>query len=322
MNVTRIPHLDGDPGVAQTIGQMRRLVTQGKQDPDIRSLAARILTAARVRPYDWMGEARAIFDWICKNIRFTRDVYGNETLHGAADIVRLGIGDCDDCTVLACALLQTIGMPCRIVTVATHSDGEFSHVYPEAEIDGRWIPVDCARQSPALGKSPAHCTRKRVWDLDSGGFTDMSGIRTSIAPGQGPQGAWRPDVLPQFRLAARRMTGTYLNAWPVAPPHQQFRRPPIGHGNYGRLAGRRALGDFDTGDLTDIITAATQGTANIISAERASPYNLMPTTSSGARSTPSLLPSFAPSSSIGGISTNTLLIGGGLLALAFVASRH
>ncbi len=355
MKLTRIPHLDGDPGVEQTIRQMRRLISQGKQDPKVHELAAQILRCARVAAYDWTGEAQAIFDWWHKNIRFTRDVDGHETLHAPADILRLGIGDCDDFTVGICSLLKTIGADCHIVTIATDSEGEFSHVYPEVILpSGRSIALDAARQSAAFGKSPERWTRKRVWSVDSGEYADMGRLgrlgdgRQSIAPGQGPQGAWQANVYPPFRIAAREMTGSYLSAFLVAPPHQQFMRPPIGFGNYGVPAARAALKDFSRGDLTrtlgrlgddsggfdwsiltgsagqpGLIQAATTGAANIIAAERATPYNLMPTTSlTAAQRAIPLTSSFAAASPFGAISSTTLLLLGlGAVALFAMEKR-
>jgi|SRR5579872_394272 len=342
MKLTRIPHLDGDPGVAQTIKQMRRLIGQGKQDPKIHELAARILRCARVPAYDWEGEARSIFDWWHRNIRFTRDVDGHETLHAPSDILRLGIGDCDDFTVGICSLLKTIGADCRIVTIATHPDGEFSHVYPEVILpSGRSIALDAARESAAFGKSPERYTRKRIWDVESGEYADMPrmgslGIgRTSIAPGEGPQGAWRANVYAPFRKQAREMTGTYLSAFPVAPPHQQFKRPPMGFGNYGVPAARAALKDFSSGDLVrtlggrtlgqdggdgidwsgiaQAITAGTTGAAGIIKATNPlpiMPYNPLLTN-------PALTAS-AVSTPFGVMNSSTLLLLG-LGAVALVA---
>jgi hypothetical protein len=369
MKLTRIPHLDGDQGVAQTIRAMRALVEQGKQDPTVHELAARILTRAHVPAFNFMGEARAIYDAVRRNLRFTRDVWGNETLHAAPDIIRLKIGDCDDFTILICSLLQTIGQECRIVTIATASPDlgasrsipseapEFVHVYPEALLSGRWISLDCARKQPAFGKSPEHFTRKRAWSIDSEEYTDMAGFITSIAPGQGPKGAWRANVFPAFR---RGMSGTYLSSFPAPPRSQRFRRPPVGFGTYGQAAARRmGLGD-DTIDLTTegsgsgnpdaglinlpgatptlpapsaggstpgfnwntlpgIVQQATVGTANIIAAERASPYNLFPTTSSAlTASSPAsaaALQAQLASGTFLGMPTSTLL----LLALGVAA---
>lgn len=345
MKLTRIPHLEGDPGVEQTIKQMRRLIGQGRQDPKVHELAAQILRCARVPAYDWTGEARAIFDWWHRNIRFTRDVDGHETLHAPADILRLGIGDCDDFTVGICSLLKTIGADCHIVTIAVDPDGEFTHVYPEVILpSGRSIAMDAARQTPAFGKSPERFTRKRVWSVDSGEYVDMGrmgalGFRQSVAPGQGPQGAWKANVYPPFRTAAREMTGSYLRAFPVAPPHQQFKRPPIGFGNYGVPAARAALKDFSRGDLrrtlgqddsgidwsaiSQAVTAGTTGAANIITAERASPYNLFPTTSTTAAARTPITSLTTPyvASPFGSISPTVLLLGLGLVGILAMEHR-
>ncbi|SRR6266478_6052923 len=346
MKLTRIPHMDGDLGVEQTIRQMRRLIQSGKQDPQIHELAASMVR--RVAPYDGsssvaISEARAIFDSALRNLRFTRDVHGNETLHAARDIVRLGIADCDDFTILICSLLKTVGADCRIITIATDPGGEFCHVYPEVEINGRWIAMDAARKHAAFGKAPENYTRKRAWPVDSEGYSDMRGLgdgRQSIAPGEGPQGAWTARVYPPFRVAARRMTGTYLSAFPVAPRHQQFHRPPIGLGNYGVPAARRALSDFSCGDMrrtlgagygdceagdtaceiANIIQAGTQGAANVITAERASPYNLAPNLVPGAGGRGGAgygYPSagYPVSTGLGISPTTLLLLGGGALLL-------
>jgi len=334
MNVQRIEHQDGDPGVEQTIRAMRRLIQRGRTEPEIRELAAKILRSRGVSAFNWDGEARAIYEWVRKNIRFTRDVYSHETLTAPADTVRLGIGDCDDFTVLICSLMGTIGADCRIVTIGTDSrnyaaargaaNPEFCHVYPEVLISGRWIPMDAARRNPEFGKGPERYTRKRWWAIDSEEYADMSGIRTSIAPGQGPAGAWRANVYSPFRTAAIAATGTYLPKFPVAPPSQRRRRPPLGLGNYGQRAIVRGLGDdWDAGDIASVITAGTTGAANIITAERASPYNLVPTTSvNGQRSTALLSPAaILPTSTIGGIGTGTLLIGAALLGVVLLARR-
>jgi hypothetical protein len=262
----------------------------------------------------------------------------------------LGIADCDDFTILICSLLKTVGADCRIITIATDPDGEFCHVYPEAEINGRWVAMDAARKHAAFGKSPERFTRKRAWPVDSEGYSDMRGLgdgRQSIAPGEGPQGAWTARVYPPFRVAARRMTGTYLSAVPVAPPHQRFHRPPVGLGNYGVPAARRALADFSCGDMrrtlgqspwgnceagdtaceiATIIQAGTQGTANVIAAERATPYNLSPNLFPGGGGRSAAYPysnvNIGPSASLfPGISPTTIFLGGGLLLL-LASGRH
>lgn len=324
MPVQSIPLASGDAGVAQTIRAMRRLIEQGKKDPHVHEAAARILRAAGVPAFDWMGEVRAVYDWVLRNIRFTRDVYGKETLHSAAEILRLGIGDCDDFTILLCSLLGTIGHKCRILTIAKPEDeGNFSHVFPQVFVGGRWLTIDAARRGAAIGRNPERTQRVRIWDSSSEDFVDVQGLaghysRQALA---GPAGR-SPNALP----------GAYAPAM-ADPRFRNLRGHSIrGLGRYGArevrkaLRGMRGMGQddgFDWTALTQAITAGTTGAANIITATRANPYNLFPTTSIQQQPMTRLpyTPLPAPSL-ISGISTGTLLLGGlGLIAVVALSRR-
>jgi|GEM_PF-1514296 hypothetical protein len=318
MPVESFPLAEGDDGVQQTIRQMRRLIEQGKKDPAVHECAAWILRSANVAAYDWIGECRAIYEWVKRNIRFTRDVYGKETLHAAPEILRLGIGDCDDFTILICSLLGTIGVKTRIVTVSNRSEDpdQFSHVYPEAGVEGEWIPMDAARRNPYFGRAPENYFRKRIWDTSSDEYKDVQGLNgpAGVSPRALP-GAYRPGVDdPRLRNLS------HIGA--------------IGLGNYGVPALRRqratlrrgrGMGDFVT-QLPGIITAGGQEAANIIAASRAAPSNLVPTTGGFpvATLTPygATVPSTFSPSLTAGISTGTLLIGGLLLVGVLAISRR
>jgi hypothetical protein len=270
---------EGDAGTAQTIQAMRRLIEQGKKDPRIHELAARIIAHCppEYLPAGEAAAARSIFEWGLANVRYTPDVTGKETLHAAWDVARLGIGDCDDFTVLFCSLLETIGKQTRIVTISSHAEDpkQFSHVFPEVLLRGRWIPIDAARRSAAFAKGPEHWYRRREWATSSGEYADVAGLNgytqrhaMGYQPAALPR-AYDPFVNPILRRAASQLRG----------------RGPMGVGNYGRAALRR-LGDdstasssIDWSGIATAIQAGTTGTANIITAERASPYNLVPTTS-------------------------------------------
>src|SRR5260370_41571347 len=137
----------GEAGVAQTIAARRRLIEQGKKNPIVHECAAAIIRSAGVPAFDWSGEVRAIYNWVLTNIRFTRDVYGKETLHTAPEILRLGIGDCDDFTDLLCSLLGTIGHKCRIVPIANPEDERnFSHLFPQMFISATSLTLDPTRR--------------------------------------------------------------------------------------------------------------------------------------------------------------------------------
>jgi hypothetical protein len=406
MSAQSIPLAGGDAGVAQTIRAMRRLIDQGKKDPTVHETAARIIRGANVPAFSWSGEVHAIYTWVLSNIRFTRDVYGKETLHAAPEILRLGIGDCDDFTILLCSLLGTIGHKTRILTIAKAEDERhFSHVFPQVWLDGKWVTIDAARRGAAIGRNPENVDRVRIWDTASDEFVEVSGMsgsstlaglngaagaHPSALPGAYP--AWVAD--PRFRTlrgstgikgVGRYGSGEVLQVlngmranttdpvrnadtpagtdMPLAVPtrndrsrqrmmsklrfsapngitvdysqgmgafaggarlgHWNRRKNAIGHRNTMGWLGDEGDG-FDWGALTQAISAGTVGAANIISATRASPYNLFPTTGMAAQRpiVSGAIPGVA-SGSIGGISTGTLLLGGlGILAVAMFAGRR
>jgi Transglutaminase-like superfamily len=250
---------EGDPGTAATIAQMRRLIDEGAKDPVVHELAARLVS--KLRPYDWNGEAQAIYNWVRANVRFTRDVRGKETLHAAREIIRLGIGDCDDFTILICALAASVGFKCRIVTVSADPRAPeiFSHVYPELAVGGRWIALDAARRNPAFGRTPARFFRKRAWDAGSPDYSDISGMPA----GMSGLGVMMPTPV---RVRAAQMT----SAPPPLPRDNRLLRR--------RMRARRSLYGLgiDAGDWQSIIGAASSGASQIIQAARATPYNIFP----------------------------------------------
>jgi transglutaminase-like putative cysteine protease len=174
------PLSDGDSGTAETIEFIRQLVDQGVKDPVVNRTAIAIVQAARVASFDFAGEIRAIYNWIRQNIRFVRDIAGKETLRTAREILQVRAGDCDDINaILLPSLIGSIGGQVRLVTISSHpaAPDQFSHIYAEALVDGRWIALDAARRNPRLGRAPEHYFRKRIWQLSSSEYTDVQGMR-------------------------------------------------------------------------------------------------------------------------------------------------
>lgn len=282
------PLLDGDAGTAQTIRRIRGLVDDGIKDPFVNKTAGTILRAARVRPYDELGELRAIFEWVLRNIRFTKDPDGKETLRPTATILQWGFGDCDDINAtLLPALLGTIGFPrenMRLVTIASHPGAprSFSHVYLEVLYGGQWIPLDAARKNTRFGVEPARQYRKRVWSLVDDTFQDLKGLGDCGC-------SCTPRLGSQMRL--------------------------------GRTYRASGLGDFDWSALSNAITPIATGAANIIRASTGQPQIVFP--SSAAYPPPGIPPGqpYGPSASGSFTVSPGLAIVGGLFVLAMLARR-
>ena len=185
------PLLAGDAGTEQTIALIRQAVQESLRNPQVRATAGQIVS--RFDPQDIRGRAQALFSWVRHNIRFVHDPVGHETVSSASWTLTHGFGDCDDTNaVLLPSLLGVVGIPARLITVALDPRSQsFSHIYAEALVDGRWMPLDVARPHAAFGQVPPryYQARRRTWPLFDPG-DELSGL-SGYNLGQ--------FVLPQFR---------------------------------------------------------------------------------------------------------------------------
>jgi hypothetical protein len=143
-------------------------------------------------------------------------------------------GDCDDFTMLVCALLKCLNVPFEIVTIAADPTApeRWSHVYAVALVeDGQRIPIDASHgKFPGWEVPLEHILRYQAWDEIGEPIEGRAPAVRSQLNGYVPRG-----------LGARRM--------------------------FRRLAGglRRGLGDddgSDGSDGTDITDAAATAEMN------------------------------------------------------------
>jgi hypothetical protein len=285
----RAPLLNGDAGVAQTIDQMRGLVDEALRDPSILRTAKDIVRG--VPAFDDFSEARALYDWVRSNIRFTKDPVNKETLYPPAEMLQIRSGDCDDISMLLGTLLMAVGYPARLLTVAANGD-EFSHVYVEGQIDGQWIPMDPARSDSQFGVAPPAFTRARWWSLSDTSQGDLRGL---------------------------------LGNYP------RFKSHVSGMGSYGSVNRHRTMGDAASGDITSsTIATVDQGFADIIRASQGMPaspfsYSSGPYASFQTAYSPGMIPAgYAapqPAIALSG-SSNWLLWGALLVGAAMMFGGH
>ncbi len=163
----RIPR--GPRGALATAGLIARLIRHGAKDFYVRQKAIEIFRACRVRAKDRLGEVRALFDWVRRHVRYTRDIYQVELLHTARRMLELRAGDCDDMTILLGAMLTATGHPVRLVLAGFRPERphSYSHVYPEVFVRGRWLAIDATMPRPIGWAPPARW--KRICTLQKEG---------------------------------------------------------------------------------------------------------------------------------------------------------
>ena len=216
----RIP--SGSRGTDWTVEQIRSFILDGAKDFTVRRRVVDILMAQRVRARDYLGEIKALFEWVQSNIRYTRDPHRVELLHSARRMLELRAGDCDDMTILLGAMLQSIGHPVRIVVVGPKPKRPslFTHVYPEVQFRGRWIAVDATVPHP-MGWKPRAIVKKVIslqrrpvmslHDFDDGlgqslGATDLvEAVRTTGLQPRDPRVKSTWDLLRSRGILSREL---------------------------------------------------------------------------------------------------------------------
>lgn len=164
IRVLRVPR--GTRGTLATAKIIGQLVQEGARDFYVRQKAIEVFRAYRVKPKNRLGEVSALFDFVKRNIRYTRDIFRVELLHSARRMLELQAGDCDDMTILLGALLLSTGHPVRLVLAGFKRDRPhvYTHIYLEVNVRGRWLAADATMDRP-LGWAPP-AIWKRICELN------------------------------------------------------------------------------------------------------------------------------------------------------------
>lgn len=99
-------------------------------------------------------EARRIFDFVKNEIRYIADPLGHEMIISPDKLLQIKQGDCDDKATITAAMLLSVGIPARFVAIHRPSKKSFSHVYCEANIFGKWLPMDATTKQSKFGVAP------------------------------------------------------------------------------------------------------------------------------------------------------------------------
>lgn len=118
--------LKKNPTLNDTIAAMRKLAHNAKKDLGIIRLTREIVR--ELQPGDYNGEILAIYNWVCQNVRYVRDIHDVELVISPQRVLQLGGGDCDDLATLLAGMLMSIGNECRFMVVG-FEDKNPSHVF-------------------------------------------------------------------------------------------------------------------------------------------------------------------------------------------------
>lgn len=177
---------NSDNLTTQTVEQMALLIKESIADDVTQSVAQRVCES-------WVSDdPRVVVSavwWFAKNtIKFVLDESAVHQMFGKRNAIELLVspalmlrsrkmqGDCDDFTMMICALLGCRGLGYEIITVAANprDPGTFSHVYCRAILpDGSRVPLDASHgKYPGWQVPTGHVSRFQAWDADGNAVQD------------------------------------------------------------------------------------------------------------------------------------------------------
>ena len=115
---------------------------------------------------DFRCEILRVYDWVDSEIRFVKDVHGVETLQTPERTIELGVGDCDDQSILLSALLESIGHATRFVALG-FQPGAFSHVLTETKIGPNWLSLETTVPGAYPGWYPPRIHARMIQKIQS-----------------------------------------------------------------------------------------------------------------------------------------------------------
>lgn len=132
----------GPAGIAATLKIMVAMARQWRKDGGVRELATQLVRD--LPQYDTVGEVRALHAFVRDHIRYTGDIRDVETVQDPRATLQLGVGDCDDKSLLLASLLESINHPARFVAFKVGASGQW-HVLTQTKLGQKWVTLETIR---------------------------------------------------------------------------------------------------------------------------------------------------------------------------------
>ena len=198
---------NNDLATAQTIEAMCWHIREAVRDPLVRATALEVSGAGMGAPQDARNKGRAIWAWCRHHIQFVTDEDQMQRLLGRGDELELLIspsvllrarvrqGDCDDFTMLVCAMLQALGVPWVIKTFKCdrQQPWRWAHVCAAAVLeDGTVFPLDASHGDyPGWEVPQQDVYESQLWDMNGNRIGETNGMgRTRGLSGYTPDPNW------------------------------------------------------------------------------------------------------------------------------------
>ena len=109
---------------------------------------------AAVNGHHKAAEAVRIFEWVRHRFRYVNDPTTGELFQQLPDMVKAGMGDCEDFTALLVAMFEAAGIKARARVIGIKGARGWAHIYPLALLGGRWRAFDATEKHRAGWEYP------------------------------------------------------------------------------------------------------------------------------------------------------------------------
>lgn len=164
--------------IDQRIKKIVSMINKGKIHPKIRETSVKIVSKFCGNKYcvaerDYYNEAKSVFNWVRKYIRYVHDIRGIDTFQHPIRTIEFGGGDCDDYTILLASLYLSLGYPVKLKVVNTIKNNDYDHIYllvgiPPVGKNQSWISVDASVNKPFGWEVPGNYVKKhKIYDISN-----------------------------------------------------------------------------------------------------------------------------------------------------------
>lgn len=106
--------------------------------------------ALSLRGKDDYETCRNVWNWVRTNVKYKYDKKGVEEIRTPRRTFHERVADCDCMTLFISSLLFNLNIPHRYRIVSWDGKGNWAHIYPVAQINGRDVAMDCIPESKSF----------------------------------------------------------------------------------------------------------------------------------------------------------------------------
>lgn len=147
--------------------ELWKIIAEYTGNPVLVEFAAKLIKLNNIPARDEKSLVRYIQLFAQQKIKFFREY--PERWQSPLQTLALGIGDCDDKTILVASILRSFRIPVRLKFLRFKAPGKepYSHVYPQVKLNNKWISVETVRDEFKLGDDPESMAKAKGFVVSS-----------------------------------------------------------------------------------------------------------------------------------------------------------